>query len=82
MNSPRVGHRFLAEVECGGYYLRLVSEATPFGAEAVVFDMSTRKHLAREWVDDLDNGKKKAEEIVIAVLGKRPPIRWKEITHI
>jgi hypothetical protein len=81
MELRKVGERFTAEIDHGDHRLRLFSEATPFGAVAVIFDMKTREWVTREWVDSLDEGKRRIEKIVGSLVGKLPTVDWRERSH-
>jgi hypothetical protein len=75
---PRVGQGFWAEAKTKDRHLRLFSAVTEFGEEGCVFDMDAKGWIAREWADDLEDGKRKAQAIAEAVLKTLPPIEWKK----
>jgi len=58
-----------AEVRAGGTYIRLFSENTAGGVKISVFDVDSREWIARfQAADDIEQGKKKAEELTKAYL--------------
>ena len=73
-----------AEVEIGGEHLRLFSEHNAQGIRASVFSVKTRTWIApSEPVDDIEQGKDRAEELAKAHLKRvagldLPPLQWKE----
>jgi hypothetical protein len=73
-----------AEVEIGGEHLRLFSEHNVQGIQASVFSVKTRTWIApSEPVDDIEQGKDRAEELAKAHLKRvagldLPPLQWKE----
>jgi hypothetical protein len=73
-----------AEVEIGGEHLRLFSEHNAQGIQASVFSVKTRTWIApSEPVDDIEQGKDRAEELAKAHLKRvagldLPPWQWKE----
>ncbi len=75
---PRVGQGFWAEAKTKDRHLRLFSAVTEFGEVGCVFDMDAKAWVAREWADDLEDGKRKAQAIAEAVLKTLPPIEWKK----
>jgi hypothetical protein len=74
---PKVGSGFWADASSGDRHLRLFSSVTELGEVGAVFDLDTKAWLAREWADNLDDGKRRAERIATDVLKKLPPIEWK-----
>jgi hypothetical protein len=64
---PKVGSGFWADASSGDRHLRLFSSVTELG----------EVWLAREWADNLDDGKRRAERIATDVLKKLPSIDWK-----
>ena len=73
-----------AEVEVAGEHLRLFSEQNAQGIQASVYSVKTRTWIApSEPVDDIEQGKDRAEEIAKAYLKTvasldLPPLKWKE----
>jgi hypothetical protein len=73
-----------AEVEVGGEHLRLFSEHNAQGIQASVFNVTTKTWIApSEPVDDIEQGKDRAEELAKAHLTRTagldlPPLQWKE----
>ena len=58
-----------AEVRAGGTYIRLFSENTAGGVKISVFDVDSREWIARfQAADDIEQGKKQAEELTKAYL--------------
>ncbi len=79
MTSQRAGEGFWADVTHKGRKLRLFSEVTVAGVFACVFDLDTEKWLVREWADNLEDGKCRAEKLGEAVLDETlPAIAWNE----
>jgi hypothetical protein len=75
---------FWAEVEIGGEHLRLFSEHNAQGIQASVYNVKTKTWIApSEPVDDIEQGKDRAEELAKAHLKRvatldLPPLHWKE----
>jgi hypothetical protein len=73
-----------AEVEIGGEHLRLFSEHNAQGIQASVYNVKTKTWIApSEPVDDIEQGKDRAEEFAKAYLKRvagldLPPLQWKE----
>ena len=73
-----------AEVEIGGEHLRLFSEHNAQGIQVSVYNVKTKTWLApSEQVDDIEQGKDRAEELARAHLKSitnldLPPLKWKE----
>ncbi len=73
-----------AEVEVGGEHLRLFSEHNALGIQASVYNVKTRTWIApSESVDDVEQGKQRAEDYARAYLKRvasleLPSLRWKE----
>jgi hypothetical protein len=57
--------------------LRLFSSVTELGWVGAVFDLKGKVWVAREWADDIESGKFRAQEIAKAVLKNTPELRWK-----
>lgn len=74
---PWVGQGFWAEAKTKDRHLRLFSAVTEVGEVGCVFDMQAKAWIAREWADDLEDGKRRAEAIAKGVLNTLPPIDWK-----
>jgi len=77
-----------AEVVVGKQHLRLFSEQTPFGAQASVYNVNEKTWIApSESVDDIDQGKDRAEKHAIAYLrrvanAELPALNWKKSRSI
>jgi hypothetical protein len=72
-----------AEVKVGGEHLRLFSEHSAQGIQASVYNAATRTWIVpSEPVDDIEDGKEKAEEYARAYLKaarlELPPLVWKD----
>lgn len=79
---------FWAEVIVGKEHLRLFSEQTPLGVQASVYNVSAKSWIApSEAVDDIDQGKDRAEAHAAAYLrrvanSELPRLNWKESRSI
>jgi hypothetical protein len=75
---------FWAEVIVGEEYLRLFSERTPSGVQASVYNVTGNTWIApSESVDDIDDGKDRAQRYASAYLrrvagSELPPLNWKK----
>jgi hypothetical protein len=72
-----------AELKVGSEHLRLFSERSPLGVQTSVYNVSTKTWIApSEPVDDIEEGKRKAEANAEAYLQnlnlRLPPLKWKE----
>jgi hypothetical protein len=73
-----------AEVKVGGEHLRLFSEHSAQGVQASVYNVKAKRWITpSEAVDDIEQGKERAEEYARAYLKHAanldlPPLRWKE----
>jgi hypothetical protein len=73
-----------AEVKVGAEYLRLFSEHNAQGVQASVYNVNTKSWIApSEPVDDIEQGKEKAEGYARAYLKRAanselPPLTWKD----
>ena len=73
-----------AEVIIANEHLRLYSEKTPSGVQSSVYNVRERTWLApSELVDDIDQGKDRAEGFATAYLrrvanSELPPLNWKK----
>jgi len=73
-----------AEVRVGGEHLRLFSEHNAQGVQASVYNVTAKNWIApSEPVDDIEQGKDRAEEYARAYLRKAgnlelPPLEWKK----
>jgi hypothetical protein len=73
-----------AEVKVGAEYLRLFSEHNAQGVQASVYNVNTKSWIApSEPVDDIEQGKEKAENYARAYLKRTanselPPLTWKD----
>jgi hypothetical protein len=59
---PVSGDGFRADVNVGQNHLRLFAEIYELGYVAVVFDMNAHREVARNYADNLDDGKRRAEQ--------------------
>jgi hypothetical protein len=57
--------------------LRLFSSVTELGWVGSVFDLNGKAWIAREWADDVENGKFRAQQIAKRFLKSFPELRWK-----
>jgi len=73
-----------AEVIVGKEHLQLFSEQTPGGVQVSVFNVNEKTWIApSESVDDIDQGKDRAERYASAYLrrvvgSELPPLNWKK----
>jgi hypothetical protein len=73
-----------AEVIVGRERLRLFSEQTPSGVQASVYNVNEKTWIApSESVEDIDQGKDRAERYAAAYLrrvadSELPPLNWKK----
>jgi hypothetical protein len=72
-----------AEIKMGGEHLRLFSEHSALGVQASVYNVSAKNWIApSESVDDIEQGKERAEAYAKAYLKKvnleLPPLEWKK----
>ena len=73
-----------ADVIVGKEHLRLFSEQTPDGVQASVYNVNEKTWIApSESVDDIDEGKDRAERYATAYLqrvanSELPPLNWKK----
>jgi hypothetical protein len=73
-----------AEVKVGNEQLRLFSEHNAQGVQVSVYNVNTKSWIApSELVDDIEQGKDRAEEYARAYLKRAvdlelPPLRWKK----
>ena len=73
-----------SEVKVGGVQLRLYSEHSAQGVQASVYNVGAKSWIApSESVDDIEQGKEKAEAYARAYLKKvatveLPPLEWKK----
>lgn len=83
MANPKLGEGVTATAEAGGRDVRLKVEYTQTGWVAQVFETDGNTEVEREMVDDLDAGKKRAEEIAKSYLANEnlelPAIQWEKI---
>jgi hypothetical protein len=81
---PMLTEGVWAEVEVAGEHLRLFSEQNAQGIQASVYSVKTRTWIApSEPVDDIEQGKDRAEELAKAYLKTvasldLPPLKWRE----
>ena len=71
-----LGERYVADVEFAGHRLRLFSEVVETGPVALVYDLKRKQTILRDFADDLEQGKRKCESCLEALLGKVPSIMW------
>jgi len=75
---------FWAEVIIGQEHLRLFSERSPLGVQASVYNVNAKTWIApSETVDDIDQGKERAEAYAAAYLRRAanselPSLNWKK----
>jgi hypothetical protein len=75
---------FWAEVIIGQEHLRLFSERSPLGVQASVYNVNAKTWIApSEPVDDIDQGKERAEAYAAAYLRRAanselPSLNWKK----
>lgn len=74
------GERFIADVQTRSHHLRLISEATPAGWTAIVYDVKGKKVLFKEAAESLETSKAKTETFAKELVSGRPPIVWQHIT--
>ena len=72
-----------ADVKVGREHLRLFSEHSPLGVHASVYNVCAKNWIApSEVVDDIEQGKERAEAHAQAYLKKAnlelPPLEWKK----
>lgn len=73
-----------AEIKVGDEHLRLFSEHNAQGVQASVYNVNTKSWIApSEPVEDIEEGKEKAEEhardyLKRATNSELPPLKWKE----
>jgi hypothetical protein len=83
---PREGQGFRAEVKIGDQvHLVLMATHSAMGPAASVFDAKTKKWFSnREWADDIDDAKARAERIAkgwykyVGLKEPFPALEWKE----
>ena len=82
---PRQGQGVFADVAAAGYHLRLFSSETGVGPAAAVFDVNARQWVRRAWADDIEDGKRRAEQLAREYLRNEAPSsapfpapEWKE----
>lgn len=82
MANPRLGEGVTATAAAGGRHVRLKVEYTQTGWVAQVFETDGNTEVAHEMADDLEAGKRRAEEIAKNYLAnadlKLPAIKWKK----
>ena len=83
MANPKLGEGITATAEAGGRHVRLKVEYTQTGWVAQVFETDGNTEVERKPVNDLDAGKRHAEEIAMSYLAnadlKLPSIQWEKI---
>jgi hypothetical protein len=75
---PKIGEGFWADASDGDRHLRLFSSVTELGEVGAVFDLDAKAWVTREWANNFDDGKRRAEAVAKALLKKMPPIEWKK----
>jgi hypothetical protein len=84
LGGPMLAEGVWAEVKIGGEHLRLFSEHSPLGVQASVYNVGTKSWIApSESVDDIEQGKQKAEAHAQAYLTQAanlelPRLEWKK----
>lgn len=76
-----------AEVKVGGEHLRLFSEQSPQGVQASVYNVNAKNWIApSETVDDIEQGKDRAEEHARVYLKAAnldlPRLEWKKARSV
>jgi hypothetical protein len=77
-----------AEVKVGGEHLRLFSEQNAQGVQASVYNVNVKSWIApSELVDDIDQGKQRAEECAAAYLRQAANLElllltWKNLVRV
>jgi hypothetical protein len=75
--SPREGQGFSAEAKIGDdLHLTLMATQTAVGPVAALYDAKVKKWRERQWAEDIDDAKAKAEAIARKwwyTLGRREP---------
>jgi len=79
--APKIEEGYTAAVRVGTHHVRLKSEMSVGGIIALIYDMNANKEIEREFVDDFEAGKRRAEEMAKDYLSrpgaaKLPPIKW------
>ena len=74
----RIDQGFWAEAKTNDRHLRLFSAVTEVGEVGCVFDMQAKAWITREWADDLEDGKRKAEAVAKDILKVLPTIEWRK----
>jgi hypothetical protein len=84
MAPPMLTEGVWAQVEVGGEHLRLFSEQNAQGIQVSVYNVKTKTWIApSETVEDIEQGKDRAEELAKAYLKRvasldLPPLQWKK----
>lgn len=73
----RVGDGVWADASDKQHNLRLFSSITELGWVGAVFDLNGKGWVAREWADDIEDGKLKAQEVAKSLLSPVPELDWK-----
>jgi hypothetical protein len=77
---PIAGDGYQADVQVKDQHLKLFSEVALLGYDSVVFDVNTSTRVAKESADNLDDARKKAEELAAAYLrhydADLPKVNW------
>jgi hypothetical protein len=81
--TPKIEDGYTADITLGTHQLRLKSEMSVGGIVALVYDMTSNKEIEREFVNDFEAGKRRAEEIAKDYLSKPdasklPLIKWEK----
>ena len=83
MAYPKLGEGITATAEAGGRHVRLKVEYTQTGWVVQVFETDGNTEVEHKPVNDLDAGKRHAEEIAMSYLAnadlKFPSIQWERI---
>ena len=80
---PREGQGFRAEVEFGDVHLILMAAHTAVGPVVGIYDAKLKKWRDRQWAEDIDDAKAKAEATARnwwnRNIGRKepfPPLNW------
>jgi len=76
MNGNREGEGFRAEVQADNRHLVLLSTWSALGWRAAIFDASANAEIVSEFVDNADDGMRRAEELARAIMRPLPALDW------
>jgi hypothetical protein len=81
---PRDGQGFRAEVKLPGFHVVLLTTHSAMGPGASVYDATNKRWAFREWVDNFEDGKAKAENYgrkfhrAVGIKEAFPALEWNE----